>query len=52
MTDGPSHTTSSPQVVPGRVDPHELRRRAGLVRQTFRFIVLNAKILRLTRQHH
>ncbi|MDO8390433.1 MAG: hypothetical protein Q7V57_08085 [Actinomycetota bacterium] len=30
----------------------EARRRSGLVRQAFRFVVLNLKILRLTRQHH
>ena len=52
MPHGRTHTASTPQVVPGRVDPHELKRRSGLLRQTFRFLVLNLKILRLTRQHH
>ena len=32
--------------------PAELRRRKSLVRQFVRFIVLNVKILKLSRQHH
>jgi hypothetical protein len=30
----------------------ELRRRSSLVRQALRFVVLNIKILKLSRQHH
>jgi hypothetical protein len=30
----------------------ELRRRSSLVRQAVRFVVLNVKIFRLSRQHH
>jgi len=30
----------------------ELRRRSSLVRQFVRFVVLNVKILKLSRQHH
>jgi hypothetical protein len=30
----------------------ELRRRSSLLRQAFRFVVLNLKILKLSRQHH
>lgn len=30
----------------------EIRHRSSLVRQAVRFVVLNVKILRLSRQHH
>ena len=30
----------------------ELHRRSSLLRQAFRFVVLNVKILKLSRQHH
>jgi hypothetical protein len=34
------------------VSAAEQRRRSSLVRQAVRFVVLNLKILKLTRQHH
>jgi len=45
MTTDPSTTAAGPT-------PGELRRRQNLPRQFLRFIVLNVKILKLSRQHH
>ena len=40
---------SAPMTEP---DDAEMRRRSSLPRQAWRFLVLNLKILRLTRTHH
>lgn len=46
MTNPPTNRTAT-------VEPtsRDARRRSGLVYQSLRFVVLNLKILRLTRQH-
>ncbi len=44
-----AHVPESPVAAP---DATELRRRSSLPRQALRFVVLNAKILKLSRQHH
>ena len=48
MTTDPSTATLA-TIAP---TPGELRRRKSLVRQAVRFVVLNVKILKLSRQHH
>ncbi len=45
MTTDPSTSAIGPT-------PAELRHRKSLVRQFMRFVVLNVKILKLSRQHH
>jgi hypothetical protein len=60
MTTDPSTSTSgtSPKPSGGNGNrilvstPADLRRRSNLFRQTLRFVVLNVKIFKLTRQHH
>ena len=47
------HHDSHADVVIGTTPARsEFRRRSSIVRQAVRFVVLNVKILRLSRQHH
>ncbi len=57
MSDGTepmTHTTDINERIrrAPRPSEHEMRHRSSLTRQGWRFAVLNAKILKLTRQHH
>ena len=47
MTDINEEIQNSP--IPSK---SEIRKRSGLFPQTIRFVILNLKILRLSRQHH
>ena len=61
MIDDPSTQTESTSGQPSAANPPvrqmvqtpaDIRRRSNLFRQSLRYIVLNFKIFRLTRQHH
>ena len=49
---GPGHDVNAEIAALPLPTPTELRRRSSLWRQALRFVVLNVKIFRLTRQHH